>query len=290
VTEAEPLRTAAARRAAELALVRVVHHYGGRPEFVVLGGLVPALLCAHSPRRHAGTTDIDVQVDLEIAGGSVQAARLEQALRNAEFEPDGTRVWRWTLNDPSGVRATVKFELLADLDDHPAGATVHFAGCEQLGAANLRGTGYAGRDIVIEELRANDHGTWRNAQVNVTGLAGFLLAKLAAAHGRHKPKDYYDIAFVLLHNDHGDAHAAAARVLEVFGQPTGAASPSCSICRPTSRSRPRRGLLPTLSSSLWITPTWIRSLRPPTRSSLSRPSPGTYWRMALVGNPDVDYS
>ncbi len=127
------------------------------------------------------------------------------------------------LNDPSGVRATVKFELLADLDDHPAGATVHFAGCEQLGAANLRGTGYAALDIVIQELRANDHRTWRNAQVNVTGLAGFLLAKLAAAQGRHKPKDYYDIAFVLLHNDHGDAHAAAARVLEVFGQPTGAA-------------------------------------------------------------------
>jgi len=222
VTEGEPIRTSAARRAAELALVRVVHHYGGRPEFVVLGGLVPALLCAQSPRRHAGTTDVDVQVDLEIAGGSVQAARLEQALRNAEFEPDGTRDWRWTLNDPSGVRATVKFELLADLDNHPAGATVQFAGCERLGAANLRGTGYAARDIVIEDLRAKDHGTWRNAQVNVTGLAGFLLAKLAAAHGRHKPKDYYDIAFVLLHNDHGDAHAAAERVLELFGRPTGA--------------------------------------------------------------------
>ncbi len=163
-----------------------------------------------------------MQVDLEIAGGSLQAARLEQALRNAEFEPDGARVWRWTLNDPGGVCVTVKFELLADLDDHPAGATVHFAGCERLGAANLRGTGYAARDIVIEELRANDHGTWRNAQVNVAGLAGFLYAKLAAAHGRHKPKNYYDIAFVLLHDDNGDAHAAAQRVLDAFGQPTGA--------------------------------------------------------------------
>ncbi len=46
-------RSAAARAAAELALVRVVHHYGGRPEFVLLGGLVPALLCAGSPWRHA---------------------------------------------------------------------------------------------------------------------------------------------------------------------------------------------------------------------------------------------
>ena len=40
----ETPRTRAARAAAERALIRVVHHYGGRPEFVVIGGLVPDLL------------------------------------------------------------------------------------------------------------------------------------------------------------------------------------------------------------------------------------------------------
>ena len=39
-------RSRAARAAAERALIRVVHHYGGRPEFVLLGGLVPDLLCS----------------------------------------------------------------------------------------------------------------------------------------------------------------------------------------------------------------------------------------------------
>src|SRR5438309_2811799 len=138
----DPPRSAAARAASELALVRVAHHYGGRPEFVLLGGLVPALLCAGSSRRHAGTTDVDVQVDLEIAGGAVHAARLEQALCNAEFEPDDDRVWRWNLRDPSGLRAVIKFELLADLDGEPEGATIKFSDCDSLGAANLRGTGY----------------------------------------------------------------------------------------------------------------------------------------------------
>jgi hypothetical protein len=56
----------------------------------------------------------------------------------------------------------------------------------------------------------NDHPNWREAEINVTGLAGFLLAKMAAAHGRHKPKDWYDIAFVLPHNDYGDGDPAAA--------------------------------------------------------------------------------
>lgn len=63
----EAPRSRRARTAAESALVRVVHHYGTRPEFVVLGGLVPELLCAGSGFQHAGTTDIDVQVNLEIA-------------------------------------------------------------------------------------------------------------------------------------------------------------------------------------------------------------------------------
>jgi hypothetical protein len=110
--------------AAETALVRVVHHYGERPEFVLMGGLMPDYLCSSSVYQHAGTTDVDVQVDLEIA---------------------------------------------------------------------------------------------RRIEINVTGLAGFLLAKTAAARDRQKPKDWYDIAFVLLHNDAGGPEEAAQVVLGRFG-------------------------------------------------------------------------
>jgi hypothetical protein len=101
VSADEPLRSRRARAAAEQTLIRVVHHYGARPELVVLGGLVPALLCSRSGVEHAGTTDVDVQVDLEIAAGAVNGARLERALLNAELEPDTERVWRWTTEGPS---------------------------------------------------------------------------------------------------------------------------------------------------------------------------------------------
>ena len=37
----EAPRSQTSRTAAEAALVRVVHHYGSRPEFVLLGGLMP---------------------------------------------------------------------------------------------------------------------------------------------------------------------------------------------------------------------------------------------------------
>lgn len=212
----EPERSRAARAASEAALVRVVHHYGGRPEFVMLGGLVPELLCAGSAWRHAGTTDVDVQVDLEVACGAINTARLENALRNAEFEPDTERVWRWVAAG-APTRTVVKFELLADLDDQPNQAIVQFDACERLGAVNLRGTGYAARDVEVRVLTSRVGSVELTAEVNVSGLAGFLLAKAAAAGSRRKPKDWYDIAFVLLHNDRGGPGPAADAVLASFG-------------------------------------------------------------------------
>jgi hypothetical protein len=212
----ETARMRAARAAAEQGLVRVVHHYGSRPEFVLLGGLIPELLCSASRYQHAGTTDIDVQVDLEIACGSVHTKRLETALKNAEFSPDPERVWRWR-SGGIAPRTVVKFELLADLDDQPAEVTVLFDGCDHLGAVNLRGTGYASRDIETRRISARIGGLDHVVDVNVAGLAGFLLAKCAAARVRRLAKDWYDLAFVLLHNDAGGPEAAADAVLERFG-------------------------------------------------------------------------
>lgn len=216
--EAEPERSRQARAAAEAALIRVVHHYGARPEFVVLGGLVPELLCSASGMAHAGTTDVDVQVDLEIACGSVNAVRLEQALKNAEFTPSRDGIWRWSTSSP---RLVIKFELLADSDSDPAEAVLRFDACEHLGAVNLRGTGFAARDVSTASLRGKVGDDTLTAEVNITGLAGFLLAKAAAARSRRKPKDWYDIAFVLLHNNAGGPRAAAHAVRETFPEDLG---------------------------------------------------------------------
>lgn len=210
-------RSRQARLAAERALVRVVHHYGEKPEFVVLGGLVPELLCSSSTHQHAGTTDIDVQVDLEIKCNAVNTVRLERALRNAEFEPAGGQAWRWR-HLSEEVRAEVKFELLADLDSEANSTVIRFDGCKYLGAVNLRGSRYATRDVEPRTLTAKVGEDLRSVEINVTGVAGFLLTKCAAAHSRRKPKDWYDIAFVLLHNDLGGPKEAARAVVSRFGR------------------------------------------------------------------------
>lgn len=56
----DPVRSRQARDLAEGALVRLVAAYGEMPEFVLLGGLVPDLLCSGAANRHIGTTDVDV--------------------------------------------------------------------------------------------------------------------------------------------------------------------------------------------------------------------------------------
>lgn len=103
----------------------------------------------------------------------------------------------------------MKFELLADVQDQQEGVTVSFNECQNLGAVNLRGTRFVTRDIEVLDLTARIGGVTYNSQVNVAGLAGFLFAKVAAAYSRRTAKDWYDIAFVLIHNDAGGPAEAA---------------------------------------------------------------------------------
>jgi len=210
----EPQRSRQARALAEAALVRVVSAYGETPEFVLLGGLVPDLLCSEAARQHVGTTDVDVQVDLEIQAGVKNAARLEQALRSAEFEPSGEYAWRWKHQSVPG--AVVKIEFLADLSDSASQVTVIFDGSKALGAVNLRGTGFASRDWQTHPLTADVAGYPTTVEVRVATLPAYLLAKTHAAYGRGFEKDWYDMAYVVLHNDQGGPDAAAAQVRAVF--------------------------------------------------------------------------
>jgi hypothetical protein len=189
--------------------------YGEIPEFVLLGGLVPDLLCSAAAHRHVGTTDVDVQVDLEIQRGSVNAARLEGALREAGFIPDGQRVWRW--RDQVAPAMVVKVEFLADLEDVPNQTTISFDDCEFFGAVNLRGTGYASQDWEVRTVTADLGQGAKSIELRVATLPAYLLAKVHAARGRGLGKDWYDVAYVLLHNDDGGPAAAAQRVRDRFG-------------------------------------------------------------------------
>jgi hypothetical protein len=49
-------------------------------------------------------------------------------------------------------------------------------------------------------------------------LPAYLLAKVHAARGRSLPKDWYDVVYVLLHNDAGGPEEAGRQVRDRFGE------------------------------------------------------------------------
>lgn len=213
--DGEAERTRDARALAEAALVRISQHFGSTDiPLVVLGGLVPELLCATTDVRHQGTTDVDIQINLEVEVEGEHASELEQALLAAGFVADPEHAWRWLDRERGTV---VMVEFLCDLDYEPAEALVTFSGAKTLGAVNLRGMGYAARDWVFRDLTAWIDGHSVSTQVRFAALAGYLIAKAHALRNRRLPKDMYDFAFVLIHNDAGGPGPAADRVIARFG-------------------------------------------------------------------------
>lgn len=211
----EPTRSRESRDSPKLRWRESSRRRAPCPSSCSLADSCPDLGCTRADHpAHQGTTDVDLQVDLEIANGSLNASRLERALLSAGFRTDDQRAWRW--QDSTTAGTVVKVEFLADLDDVPNHTTVLFDACEQLGAVNLRGTGFAARDSHVHRLRAVRHDERATFEIRIAGIAGYLLAKIHAAYGRQARKDWYDIAYVVLHNDLGGPLDAADRVLQAF--------------------------------------------------------------------------
>jgi hypothetical protein len=204
---AEEERSAEARAAAERALANMLA--AGRPaseRLIVLGGLVPPTLTRTDPPEvpaHLGTTDVDVLLVTHLSAGE-DLAQIEAALDAMAFQPDPDG-WRWRGRVDGRV---VKIEFLCDLEDQPSEAIVQPIGCTRLRAVNLRGTGYVERDHREYTL----DGPQGRVRARIAGLAGYLLSKSAAARTRGADKDYYDLAYVLLHNYAGGPAAAATVV------------------------------------------------------------------------------
>jgi hypothetical protein len=209
----EQPRSRQARDLAEAALVRLVSAYGAIPEFVLLGGLVPDFLCSGASFSHVGTTDVDVQVNLEIQGGSANARHPERALQAAGFKPDSAHL---ALAGRAGARPGREGGVPRRPGRRPGPEQCEIEDCDNLGAVNLRGTGFAARAWTLTRVTAAIDGRSVTVVLRVARLEGYLLAKIHAARGRRLQKYWYDIAYVLLHNDAGGPRPAGVLVRKHF--------------------------------------------------------------------------
>ncbi len=167
---------------------------------------------------HIGTTDLDFCLSAAIIeGDKAEYERLEQGLKRAGFVAEES--WRWR-GGPDG-RLLVEFFCPAGPGREP-GRLFRPRGADNPRAKhNLGGSLSA---LVLEAgslISADVHLIRREIdlpggkgkqtfELRVTGIAGFLAAKASALQGRDKPKDAYDVVWLIEAWPGGPAGAAQA--------------------------------------------------------------------------------
>lgn len=176
---------------------------------ILIGGMVPGLLVLDPPsstRPHVGTTDLDFCLSIALVEGqTAEYERIEIALKAAGYvQQDASFRWQRT----SGLRPTVEFFCPAG-EGRPIGtlfrpqAAANPVAKQNMGSTLSALALHAGgaidadvvevtRDVELPDGRGRIDQTFR-----LSGLVGFLVAKVAALTGRDKPKDAYDIVWLL---------------------------------------------------------------------------------------------
>ncbi|HMO10341.1 MAG TPA: hypothetical protein PKB06_02275 [Actinotalea sp.] len=191
-------------------------------EFSVIGGLNADLLTGPQDPPHQGTNDVDVLIEVGFVydRDDQDFGWLERALQEGGFTADPSgRAWVWWLR-LDGVQ--VRLDLLCDTPDNP-GEEIALPGAAKVAAQNVAGPAPALSDVIERDIPfAVLPGTVSDAAIRVrfAGLGGYVLAKAAAAHHRREPRDFYDLAFVLIYNSAGGpTDAVNAAVAAVPARP-----------------------------------------------------------------------
>ena len=185
--------------------------FGGR-HLAIIGGLVPSLLVPQVPvgiDPHVGTADLDLHLSLQLLAGETADyyGSIIDGLRSFGLRQDDKgerrRLWRWI--GPYRDIA-LRVELLCPSTDRPAVPTTPTSGT----AAELNigpngeitalavGLGHlVVEDTEVVERRVETRAGSLTYPFPVTGLASWLCLKSDAITLRDKPKDAYDIVWVI---------------------------------------------------------------------------------------------
>ena len=198
-----------------------------RHKICLVGGLVPLYLVPgndYAQPEHIGSTDVDVALRLVVEAEDEGAySTLQTNLKRAGFGRVDGSSWRWS-TDVDGH--AVVLELLGDAAAAAPGTVftpklAPPAGAGGVGLLCVRGVELAFRDsvAVVRELVLLD-GARSSVEFQVANLAPFVALKADAYLDRRKPRDAYDLVYVLRWWDGGpEAAAAAVAASQIAGEP-----------------------------------------------------------------------
>jgi hypothetical protein len=196
----------------ESVLVTLLSRLGPWKDSVYLvGGLAPRYLVEARPPEvpaHAGTSDVDVVVDMALLADTDAYATLEENLTKIGFtrvtKPDGKRVnWRWQILTDNGN--TIVLEFLSWDPNRKVAAAQELPTPGNITAINIPHA-----DIVfdmhdVREISAPLLGGDGNATVTVryANLVSFLCLKALALDHRSERKDAHDLVYCIEFNEDG---------------------------------------------------------------------------------------
>jgi hypothetical protein len=184
------------------------------------GGLAPRYLIParpdadHAAPPHAGTTDVDLVLDLLLLATVEAYRRLEQNLKALGLERgtnDEGRAQHFSWRKPVGGGVTVVVDLLCDAADPAEGGQVaELPGERRLSALKIPGAHLVTRDYVEVEITAPllDERGVATEVVRVANVVPFVVLKALAYEDRFEEKDAYDLVYCLTY--YGDGPAAVA--------------------------------------------------------------------------------
>jgi hypothetical protein len=191
----------------------------GQSVFLV-GGLTPRYLIPQQPPAvppHAGTTDVDIVIDLQILTDTKAYESLEANLKRLGFaraeNDDGTKVsWRWQTKTEHGAQLILEF--LAD-DPVIGGGRVQALPTQgNISALNIPHSSmvfdlYEETEIRTELLDAKGIAA---VTVKHADIVSFTCLKAFAYEDRHEPKDAHDLVYCIANKSGGmDAVVQAFR-------------------------------------------------------------------------------
>jgi Nucleotidyl transferase AbiEii toxin, Type IV TA system len=200
--------------------------FGGR-HLAIVGGAVPSLLVGNIPpgmEPHVGTADLDLHLSLHLLDG--ETADYYDAIIDGLTEmglapdtrEDGREVkWRW-IGSHRGVRLQVEFlcpvRSRGGLPEQPAVATAAEKNIGPAGQITALSVGFGHLvpvdTVTVDRVVETSRGRLR-FEFPVAGVASWLCLKSDAIMRRDKPKDAYDVVWLIA----GLGPEAAARsVLE----------------------------------------------------------------------------
>lgn len=210
-------------QACERTLLTLLSAFGNLKDTLrLVGGLVPRYLTPEVPPEvpaHAGTSDVDIVLDLQLLANGDEYASLADQLKARGFEryinEEGQPVsWRWRRKVDEHLEVFV--ELLRDAGSNDPGRAVSVNG-ERVSALCIKHAGittnwYGEREIAVQLLDGRGLSVER---IRYADVPAFVILKALALDQRQENKDAADLIHVVRYAGNLDqvAEMFVARIL-----------------------------------------------------------------------------